>query len=245
MKITVYTVTDCQFSKQEKEYLTSHTLQFEEKNLETNKEWLTEMLAVSNNFAGTPVTKIEKDDGQIVVLKGFTKEEFDQALGFAAPTTPADASPSAPAVEPTSPTPAAAPTEPTPPPVQPTPSVNEPLPPPLNPTPAPMDVPPAPAAPAPTMPSIPDMPATTGEAGVITQTPPVAEPPVVSTMPDMPAAPQTPGEPAAPANPQLDSLLNSLQAKANAPAPQAPAPEVPPAPQPPAGAPSIPNPDFS
>ena len=83
MKITVYTITDCQFSKQEKEYLTAQKLQFEEKNLETNKEFLTEMLAVSNNFAGTPVTKIEKDDGQIVVLKGFTKDEFDKALGLA------------------------------------------------------------------------------------------------------------------------------------------------------------------
>lgn len=82
MKITVYTVSDCQFSKAEKDYLTDHNLPYEEKNLEKNREWLTEMLAVSNNFAGTPVTKIEKDDGQIVVLKGFTQEEFDQVLGF-------------------------------------------------------------------------------------------------------------------------------------------------------------------
>lgn len=82
MKITVYTVTDCQFSKQEKEYLKSNNLQFEEKNLETNKDFLTEMLAVGDNFAGTPVTRIEKDDGQSVVLKGFTQEEFDVALGF-------------------------------------------------------------------------------------------------------------------------------------------------------------------
>jgi glutaredoxin len=82
MKITVYTVSDCQFSKQEKEYLQSHNLSYEEKNLEQNRDWLTEMLAVSNNFAGTPVTKIEKDDGQIIVLKGFTQEEFDQVLGF-------------------------------------------------------------------------------------------------------------------------------------------------------------------
>ncbi|MDO8497849.1 MAG: glutaredoxin family protein [bacterium] len=117
MKITVYTINDCQFSKQEKEYLTSHKLTFDEKNLETNKEFLTEMLAVSNNFAGTPVTKIDKDDGQIIVLKGFTKEEFDKALGFAAPeekklepkppvesTTPTMPMPPAPpAVQPTTP----------------------------------------------------------------------------------------------------------------------------------------------
>jgi len=89
MKITIYTITDCQFSKQEKEYLTAHNLQYEEKSLETNKDFLTEMLAVSNNFAGTPVTRVEKDDGSIAVLKGFTKEEFDTTFGFAtAPTTP-------------------------------------------------------------------------------------------------------------------------------------------------------------
>jgi len=87
MKITLYTISDCQFSKQEKEYLTGHSLQYEEKNLEANKDFLTEMLAISNNFAGTPVTRVEKDDGSIAVLKGFTKEEFDTTFGFvAAPT---------------------------------------------------------------------------------------------------------------------------------------------------------------
>lgn len=89
MKITVYTIKDCAFSKQEKEYLNTNKLTFEEKNLETNKGFLTEMLAISNNFAGTPVTRVEKDDGTISVLKGFTKEEFDTTFGFAAaPTTP-------------------------------------------------------------------------------------------------------------------------------------------------------------
>src|SRR3990167_1131538 len=85
MKITLYTVTDCQFSKQELEYLKSHNLQFEEKNLEMNKDFLTEMLAVGDNFAGTPLTRVEKDEGQITVLKGFTKEEFYIAFGFKKP----------------------------------------------------------------------------------------------------------------------------------------------------------------
>ncbi|OGK24918.1 hypothetical protein A3F58_04170 [Candidatus Roizmanbacteria bacterium RIFCSPHIGHO2_12_FULL_37_9b] len=87
MKITVYTVTDCQFSKQEIEYLKTKNLQFEEKNLETNKDFLTEMLAVGDNFAGTPLTRIEKDDGQSIVLKGFTQSEFDEALGFKLPVS--------------------------------------------------------------------------------------------------------------------------------------------------------------
>lgn len=83
MKITIYTIKDCAFSKQEKEYLNTNKLVFEEKDLETNKDFLTEMLAISNNFAGTPVTRVEKDDGSIAVLKGFTKGEFDTVFGFA------------------------------------------------------------------------------------------------------------------------------------------------------------------
>ena len=88
MKITIYTINDCKFSQAEKQYLTSKNIQFEEKNLETNREYLTEMLNISNNFAGTPVTKIEKDDGTSVVLKGFTQSEFDTALGFSTESVP-------------------------------------------------------------------------------------------------------------------------------------------------------------
>jgi len=85
MKITIYTVNDCQFSKAEKEYLQAHNLPYEEKNLEANKEYLTEMLTLSNNFAGTPVTKVEKDNGEISILKGFTKEDFDKLIGVGQP----------------------------------------------------------------------------------------------------------------------------------------------------------------
>lgn len=92
MKITVYTTTSCQFSKAEKDYLNANKMAFEEKNLDTNKEFLQEMMTVGNNFAGTPVTRIEKDDGSIAVLKGFTKEEFDTTLGL----TPAVATASPP-----------------------------------------------------------------------------------------------------------------------------------------------------
>ena len=107
MKITIYTIKDCAFSKQEKEYLNTNKLVFEEKDLETNKDFLTEMLAISNNFAGTPVTRVEKDDGTISVLKGFTKGEFDAVFGFtptpstSSTTTASDAPPDA---SPTSPT---------------------------------------------------------------------------------------------------------------------------------------------
>lgn len=82
MKVTIYTINDCTFSQKEKEYLNANNIVFEEKNLETNRDYLTEMLKVSDNFAGTPVTKIEKDGGEIMVLKGFTPDEFAKALGL-------------------------------------------------------------------------------------------------------------------------------------------------------------------
>lgn len=83
MKVTIYTINDCKFSQAEKEYLKKNNISFEEKNLETNREYLTEMLSVSDNFAGTPVTKVEKDNGEILVLKGFTQEEFAKAFDLA------------------------------------------------------------------------------------------------------------------------------------------------------------------
>lgn len=179
MKITLYTITDCQFSKQEKEYLTAHTLQFEEKNLETNREFLTEMLAVSNNFAGTPVTKVEKDDGSISVLKGFTKEEFDKLLGFA-DAKPAQApEPAAAPVE----TPAAAvPQQPVAPPVPEIP-VSSPVAQPVAPAPQ-APVAPAPVDPTPVMPQAPDP-----MAGVLENLQQQVNAPATPPAPDMPTIP--------------------------------------------------------
>lgn len=140
MKIVIYTVADCKFSQSEKDYLKAKSLVYEEKDVEKDHAALEEMLKVGNNFAGTPVTQITTDDGKTTVLKGFTQEEFDQALNFApaaptsqpenAPTPPTIESP--PAVEPLTSvvveTPTAVPpqTEPTPP--NPTPAMPEPLP---------------------------------------------------------------------------------------------------------------------
>jgi len=149
MKITVYTTTDCEFSKQEKEYLNTHKQAYEEKNLETNKEFLTEMLVVSNNFAGTPVTKIEKDDGSIAVLKGFTQKEFDETLGFAAPSSDLSAEASAKADQTTPQPPPPTPQEPPAAPSS-TPPTDQPpvvTPPSDEPPAAPTDVPPAPPTP--------------------------------------------------------------------------------------------------
>lgn len=136
MKVTIYTTTSCEYSKQEKAFLTTHNIAFEEKNLEANREFLTEMLAVSNNFAGTPVTKIEKDSGEVKVLKGFTESEIAPELGISlsdsTPVTSTPIVPSEPVHEEQTPTPPPVvepPIAPTPqPPVEPeTPAMPEPM----------------------------------------------------------------------------------------------------------------------
>lgn len=80
MKVTIYTIAECPFCTQEKEYLTQKGIVFEEKNVATHKEFLQEMLGISDNFAGVPFTHVVKDDGSEVGFKGFTKEEFEQVL---------------------------------------------------------------------------------------------------------------------------------------------------------------------
>ncbi|GIW62846.1 MAG: hypothetical protein KatS3mg090_0672 [Patescibacteria group bacterium] len=81
MQVTIYTVPYCKFSQQEKDYLLSKGIAFTEKNLEENPVYLDEMLKISNNFAGTPVTVVVKDDGSQVVVKGFNQQELDSAIG--------------------------------------------------------------------------------------------------------------------------------------------------------------------
>lgn len=213
MKITVYTITDCKFSAQEKDYLKANNQTFEEKNLETNKDFLTEMLNLSNNFAGTPVTVIEKDDGQKVVLKGFTKEEFDKELNIGASTAaPATTGEEVKAPE----VAAAAPASPEPAPVVP----------PAAPTP----VPPAPSMPEPPAPTMPSMP----PASEPSMPPaPAGEP----TAPTTPSIDETPVAPPAPAPVMPEPVVPAMAPSVTEPA----APAMPAAVPEPAAAPVVPT----
>ncbi len=204
MKVTIYTINDCKFSQAEKDYLKTNNIAFEEKNVEQNRDFLTEMLGISENFAGTPVTKIEKDDGTSNVLKGFTQEEFDKELGIL--TTPSIT----PAQDIMSPMPSMPPREVT---MPDTASSN------LTrsnaasaPEPAPMDISPI---------SLSDMSTT---PAVDTQTMPISlsDSPMPSTVPNMPisaptvvSAPPVTGTPPADA---LNSVLENLQSQVNTPA---------------------------
>ena len=111
-KVTIYTITDCQYCKAEKEFLKSQGLEFVEKNVETNEESLKEMLSVGENFAGVPVTVLEGPTGQKVVVKGFTQTDFEEEMkkvGMQTQTTDPTSPAASLGVSPTSPvvTPAA------------------------------------------------------------------------------------------------------------------------------------------
>ena len=225
MKITVYTVSDCQFSKQEKEYLKSKNLQFEEKNLETNKDFLTEMLAVGDNFAGTPLTRIEKDDGQSVVLKGFTQEEFDVAFGFkkVEPQTvqPAKDEIATSASPPINAQPVQEPTVTEPPPI---PTVIEP----------PQSTPQTPPTPIPT--DLPSTEPTTPTVSDVQPTVPTPQESQKSPLPSEASAKEGQDE-------KLSSILNDLQSKSNDTSTPSTDTSTPKPPSP--NLPSIPDPNFT
>lgn len=146
-KVTIYTITNCPFCKQEKEYLTAHNIAFEEKNVEEHREYLSEMLELSDKFAGVPFTMITKEDGSMAKLKGFTQAEFDEALGISnmAAVSPADSKPAVLADTPAPIVPPSQPVNPDPEPA--TPPLPEPTPTPMPmPEPSPVPTPPLPTA---------------------------------------------------------------------------------------------------
>jgi len=78
--ITVFTIPNCPFCKAEKDYLTKAGISFTEKNVEQDENNLKEMLELSDNFAGVPVTLVENQKGEKSVIRGFTEKDFVEEL---------------------------------------------------------------------------------------------------------------------------------------------------------------------
>lgn len=94
MNVILYTINDAEsdFCKQAKDFLTAHNIPFENKDVEHDRTALSAMLAISDNFSGVPVMVVGEGADQKVV-KGFTQEEFEQALGLSAQPEPAVVTP--------------------------------------------------------------------------------------------------------------------------------------------------------
>ena len=72
-KVTVYTSNTCHYCTMAKDYLKEREVDFEEKNVQTDKEARNELMAMG--YTGVPVICI--DDEQIV---GFDKNRLDELL---------------------------------------------------------------------------------------------------------------------------------------------------------------------
>ncbi len=73
-KIKVYSSSTCPYCEMAKEYLTEKGIEFEEKNVQTDKEARKELMKMG--YTGVPVLVI--GDEEIV---GFDKAKINEALG--------------------------------------------------------------------------------------------------------------------------------------------------------------------
>ena len=72
-KVTVYTSNTCPYCTMAKDYLKEREVDFEEKNVQTDKEARNELMAMG--YTGVPVICI---DGEQIV--GFDKNRLDELL---------------------------------------------------------------------------------------------------------------------------------------------------------------------
>ncbi|MGN7470937.1 glutaredoxin family protein [Brevibacillus sp. SAFN-007a] len=76
--VIVYTQTTCGPCQEEKMWLTSHNIAFEDRDIRKNDAYFQE--AINLGASMTPVTFIEKENGEQIVIHGFDKEELKKAL---------------------------------------------------------------------------------------------------------------------------------------------------------------------
>lgn len=81
MKISIYSTPTCPYCKMAKEFLTQHSIAFENIDVSADEKKVEEMVAKSGQ-RGVPVIVINKDDGKEEVVIGFDKTQLNEALGF-------------------------------------------------------------------------------------------------------------------------------------------------------------------
>ncbi len=77
--VKVYSITTCPWCDKVKKYLKSKGVEYEERNIETNDEFLAECKALS----GDELVPVITADGKNFVL-GFDKAKLDEMLGLSA-----------------------------------------------------------------------------------------------------------------------------------------------------------------
>ncbi|RNB83530.1 glutaredoxin family protein [Brevibacillus panacihumi] len=77
-KVIVYTQTTCGPCQEEKMWLTQQNIPFEDRDIRKNESYFQEAINIGASM--TPVTLIEKEDGEQIVIHGFDKEQIKKAL---------------------------------------------------------------------------------------------------------------------------------------------------------------------
>jgi glutaredoxin len=76
--VIVYTQPTCGPCREEKMWLSQHGVSFEERDIRKSDVYFNE--AVNLGASMTPVTLIEKANGERIVVHGFNEEELKKAL---------------------------------------------------------------------------------------------------------------------------------------------------------------------
>ncbi|MEC2128699.1 glutaredoxin family protein [Brevibacillus centrosporus] len=78
--VIIYTQTTCGPCQEEKMWLTSQQVAFEDRDIRKNDAYFQE--AISLGASMTPVTLIKKEDGEDIIIHGFDKEALKEALSL-------------------------------------------------------------------------------------------------------------------------------------------------------------------
>ena len=81
--ITIYSTTWCQFCKQEKAYLDSKGIKYNDVMVDLDNAKAEEMIRLSGQM-GVPFTVIKTEDGMEEHILGFNKPKIDAVLGLVA-----------------------------------------------------------------------------------------------------------------------------------------------------------------
>jgi glutaredoxin len=76
-KVIIYTQETCPPCFAEKEWLKANDIEFEERDIRRNQEYMKEVMDLG--ASATPVTVVTNNDGQQIVM-GFNEDELSQLL---------------------------------------------------------------------------------------------------------------------------------------------------------------------
>lgn len=79
MKIKLYTTTTCPYCKQEKTWLDSKGVKYENVFVDEDEKAAKEMIEITGH-QGVPVTLVTHDDGSKKAILGFQKSEISKLL---------------------------------------------------------------------------------------------------------------------------------------------------------------------